>query len=165
MESQGSLGHRDRGRTCRILFAGKGYATWDAAVRQIILGLNPGKTAKDIEEGINKAGGYTSAQFLGGDLIVIVSGEPGNLAKITGRKAWLRWWSDTLPALTLNHGKVVMLISPNHEYDGWLRFVARTTGMDVSCRDDTAKPVASHRDYKELWNELKVKRKPTTREV
>jgi len=56
-----------RGNTCRILFACKGYTTWDVAVQQTILDLNPRKTEDDIEEGITKEGGYTSAKFLCGE--------------------------------------------------------------------------------------------------
>jgi len=47
-----------------------------------------------------------------------------------------------------------MLISPTHEYDGWLKFVAGKTGMKVSCRNDAAKSVTNSQEYKELLTQL-----------
>jgi len=41
-----ALKSRDRGKTCRILFAGKGIKTWDKDVRRAVQALNTEQTEK-----------------------------------------------------------------------------------------------------------------------
>jgi len=150
MESQVLPRQMARGKTCRIMFASNGYTTWDEEIRKALRALNPEQTEKEIETEISDQGFHVSTRYLTGDTLVVIGQEPGDLSKISGRKAWLKWWYGSQQEVTKNWGKINQLISPSREYDKWLRFVARETGMEVSCRDPAARSVANHKEYKEV---------------
>lgn len=92
-------------------------------VQETIQKLNPGKTGEEIEKELTDCGGYESAQYLDGDMIIVIGREPGNLTRISRRKAWLKWWDKILPRLTEDWGKIK--ISPSLEYDRRLKFVGK----------------------------------------
>jgi len=79
-----------------------------------------------------------------------VGHEPGDLSRVAGRKAWLKWWYEIQQEITTTWGTINQLISPNSESDRWLKFVAKETGLEVSCRDPAVRAVPNHKDYKEV---------------
>jgi len=153
-ESQVPPGKMARGKTCRILFAGRGYATWDELVQKTIQELNPRQAMAGIEETIAEQGYHVSEWYLDGDRLVVVEQGPGDLTKRKGRKDWLDWWTGLQPEVIQSWGRVKMLISPSDEYDKWIKFVGGVMSITVSCRDPAVRPVLNHPDYKEVLEAL-----------
>jgi len=139
-----------RVKMCRVLFAGRGYATWEEEIQKTVEELNPGRAMAEIAN----HGYQGSALYLDGDRLVVVRKGPGDLAKRKGRKVWLDWWTGLQPEIRRNWGKIKMLISPNDEYDGWIKFVGGVMGITVSCRNPAVRSVLNHVMYREVLEAL-----------
>jgi len=106
-------GRMARGKTCRVLFASRGYATWEEEIQKTVEGLNPRQAMAEIEETIANHRYHVSVRYLDGDRLVVVRKGPGDLAKRKGRKVWLDWWTGLQPEIRQDWRKIKILISPS----------------------------------------------------
>jgi len=64
MEPPGSPREMARGKTCRVLFTGRGYATWEEGIQKTVEELNPGQALAEIGEIVNNHGHQGLALYI-----------------------------------------------------------------------------------------------------